>query len=103
MLPSDLSAKDILDNPEKRFDIELESIEKNTTLWNSRQSREVFLYIMQESSTTGFLALGLDLILRNCWAYVNANKPSGRRAVPLYEEPSVPTTRSTRRMNAWQQ
>eukprot|EP00546_Thalassionema_frauenfeldii_P016880 CAMPEP_0178899764 /NCGR_PEP_ID=MMETSP0786-20121207/3086_1 /TAXON_ID=186022 /ORGANISM="Thalassionema frauenfeldii, Strain CCMP 1798" /LENGTH=1483 /DNA_ID=CAMNT_0020570667 /DNA_START=44 /DNA_END=4492 /DNA_ORIENTATION=- len=61
------SAKDILDDISMRFDVELESIEKNTTLWNSRASREVFLHIMQESSTTGFLALGLDLIFRNCW------------------------------------
>eukprot|EP00547_Thalassionema_nitzschioides_P013554 CAMPEP_0194249628 /NCGR_PEP_ID=MMETSP0158-20130606/20923_1 /TAXON_ID=33649 /ORGANISM="Thalassionema nitzschioides, Strain L26-B" /LENGTH=1526 /DNA_ID=CAMNT_0038986183 /DNA_START=14 /DNA_END=4591 /DNA_ORIENTATION=- len=98
-------AKDILDDVNMRFDVELESIEKNSTLWNSRESREVFLHIIQESSTTGFLALGLDLIIRNCWAYVNANKPTGntRRAVSTTDTSSAPSTRSTRRMNAWQQ
>lgn len=98
-------AKDILDDVNMRFDVELESIDKNTTLWNSRESREVFLHIIRESSTTGFLALGLDLVFRNCWAYVNANKPSGttRRAVSTIDASSAPSTRSTRRMNAWQQ
>jgi len=103
MISSTCSAKDVLDDINERFDIELESIEKNTTLWNSRQSRDVFLYIMEKSSTTGFLALGLDLISRNCWAFANANKPRGRRAVSIIDTSSAPNTRSTRRMNAWQQ
>jgi hypothetical protein len=108
MAPSNRSAREILEDPSARFDIELESIEKSTTtLWNSRQSRDVFLEIIRNSKTTGFLALGLDLLCRNCWAYVEASKPRGRSAAAATTSASAyelaPGRRSTRRMNAWQQ
>jgi hypothetical protein len=63
--------------------------------------------------TIGILALGLELVSRNTWAYLDANKVrgGGGGAVAVmpgevstsYGETSIPTTRTTRRMNAWQQ
>jgi hypothetical protein len=105
MAPAPRDAKSILADYNARFDIELESIEKDVkTLWNSRQSREIFHEIVNSCSTTGFLALALDLLCRNCWAFVVANttKQKGRDRTPGYDA-EVPSMRTTRRMNAWQQ
>mmetsp|Transcript_12986 Transcript_12986/g.18141 ORF Transcript_12986/g.18141 Transcript_12986/m.18141 type:complete len:302 (-) Transcript_12986:406-1311(-) len=104
------NGKALLESETARFDIELENIDKQVRgLWNSRQSREVFIEIVHSSTTTGFLSLALDLLCRNCWAYVDANKLSqssrssrsaSNNAANI--EAAVPS-RQTRRMNAWQQ
>jgi hypothetical protein len=98
-------AKSILSDHKSRFDIELESIDPVVkTLWNSRLSREIFLEITNQCSTTGVLALALDLLCRNCWAFINSNtvKQNGRvDKKPMYD--MGVTTRATRRLNAWQQ
>lgn len=99
-------AKSILSDHKARFDVELESIDKDVkTLWNSRQSRDIFFEIVNTCSTTGILALALDLLYRNCWAFVDAStskqKGRGDRA-PGYDAEGS-SMRTTRRMNAWQQ
>lgn len=115
--PSDVAA--LLIDPSTAFDIELESLEKSVVgLWNSPTSRAVFLYIVEQSTTTGFLALALDLLYRNAVQYmVNHNLLDTRggggsaaaaamdlsdRGTGVYTTSSGRTTR-TRRMNTWQQ
>lgn len=96
--------KSVLADESLRFDVELESIEKEVkSLWNSRLSREIFHEIIRTSSTTGFLALALDLLCRNGWAFVDANGQKARRSVSGFDVAPAPSTRTTRRMNAWQQ
>ena len=75
------------------------------TLWNSRQSREIFLEIVNTCSSTGVLALALDLLCRNCWAFVDANtaKQKGRSDRVSGYDAGSSSMRTTRRMNAWQQ
>lgn len=100
------SGKELLDNPTKRDDIELETIERGVKgLWNSRGSRAVFLEIMTSCKTVGFLFLGLELLCRNTYAYIDANTVKGTSVVPEPSSHDVGgTARSTRRsMNTWQQ
>eukprot|EP00586_Coscinodiscus_wailesii_P011227 CAMPEP_0172499610 /NCGR_PEP_ID=MMETSP1066-20121228/128591_1 /TAXON_ID=671091 /ORGANISM="Coscinodiscus wailesii, Strain CCMP2513" /LENGTH=435 /DNA_ID=CAMNT_0013273427 /DNA_START=45 /DNA_END=1352 /DNA_ORIENTATION=+ len=103
----DISGKEILNNQILRFDIELESLmpidgmtmAAPTGLWNSREARPVFLEIMQSCTSVGFLALGLDLICRNCDAYLATAKELARPSKsPVYQ-----SYIGTRRQNAWQQ
>lgn len=71
--PEDISA--LLSDPATAFDVELESMEKNLPgLWNSRTARAIFLHIIGTCSTTGFLALGLDLLYRNTFKYLQRHK-----------------------------
>uniref|UniRef100_A0A7S4JIP1 DDT domain-containing protein n=1 Tax=Odontella aurita TaxID=265563 RepID=A0A7S4JIP1_9STRA len=101
------SGKELLDDEKLRVDIELESIGGQIkVLWNSRDSRHIFREIMSSCTTVGFLALGLDLIGRNCQAYLDGTKPVVTRKSTYrqsrqssFEQPAV----TTRRMNAWQQ
>ena len=96
------SAKAMLADPAKRVDIELESIDKNINgLWNSSETRAIFYEIVENSTTTGFLALALDLLCRNCQSYIDANKltQSTRRSTPsdfYTEAASVSSGRPTR-------
>jgi len=104
MALSPRDAKSVLDDPNARFDVELESIEKEMkTLWNSRQSREIFHEVVSTCSTTGVLVLALDLLCRNGWTYVESNQPKGRRAAAAADASPAAGMRTTRRMNAWQQ
>jgi Williams-Beuren syndrome DDT (WSD), D-TOX E motif len=117
------NGKDLLDNRATRDDIELESLDnKNiTSLWNTPESRAVFHEIVSsksffmifhhannllfsltaaaDSKTTGFLALAFDLLCRNTTAYLAAHKLLNVKEEPAHQ----PVTRSTRRLNAWQQ
>mmetsp|Transcript_17106 Transcript_17106/g.41625 ORF Transcript_17106/g.41625 Transcript_17106/m.41625 type:complete len:1521 (+) Transcript_17106:233-4795(+) len=69
------SGRSLLDNKVTREDIELESLEKGMNrLWNSRESRNVFLEIVKSAKTVGFLVLCLDLVCRNANVYLEANK-----------------------------
>jgi hypothetical protein len=82
------------------FDIELESMDQELPgLWNTPTSRAVFLHIVKESKTTGFLALALNLLCRNTIKYLQTHKLMN---VAVSEQPMA-GTRVTRRMNAWQQ
>ena len=105
MALSNRDAKSILSDHKARFDVELESIDKDVkTLWNSRQSRDIFLDIVNTCTSTGVLALALDLMCRNCWAFIDAStsRQKGRGDRPSgYDAGSG--MRTTRRMNAWQQ
>ena len=105
--PLDVAA--MLKDSSTAFDIELESIEKNLPgLWNSPKVRTVFLFIVEQSTTTGFLALALDLLCRNTMKYlqthnllnVRGNNDHHFQTSSSFE---VPSGRTTRRMNAWQQ
>ncbi|CAJ1925855.1 unnamed protein product [Cylindrotheca closterium] len=69
------SGRSLLDNKVTREDIELESLEKGMNrLWNSRESRNVFHEIVKSAKTVGFLVLALDLVCRNAYVYLEANK-----------------------------
>lgn len=106
MVPSNRDAGSILSDHNARFDVELESIDKDVkTLWNSRQSRDIFLEIVNTCTSTGVLALALDLLCRNCWAFVDASttKQKGRSDRVSGYEAGGSSMRTTRRMNAWQQ
>jgi hypothetical protein len=113
-IPPD-EARRLLDDPKTRNDIELETIEKVPGLWNSPTSRGVFLYLVQGSGTTGFLALALDQLCRNTVKYLQAHKllkatgdlgsepASHSQSLSLYEEEIMATAqRRTRGMNSWQ-
>jgi hypothetical protein len=99
------SAQDLLDNPETREDIELESIDTSVAgLWNSHESRKVFLEIVTsefsqlrlqivwsflcmcsllffhhfasiDCKTVGILSLALELLSRNTRVYIDGNTP----------------------------
>mmetsp|Transcript_14924 Transcript_14924/g.36626 ORF Transcript_14924/g.36626 Transcript_14924/m.36626 type:complete len:1594 (+) Transcript_14924:381-5162(+) len=107
------SGKELLDDPAKREDIELESIhDTNSGLWNSRESRKIFLEILNRSQTVGLLFLALELICRNSRVYIvkhGGGSKVGRRATPAetagvgFEQYAPLPQRTTRRMNAWQQ
>jgi len=109
---STLSGKELLDNPKTREDIELESIESNvSSLWSSQASRNVFLEIVSNIESIGFLALALELLCRNTRSYFDANRIKGTPAssaatvqgsFPGYEQYAPLPMRTTRRMNAWQ-
>ena len=88
-----VNGKDILHDDMKRMDIELESITGvQYGIWNSIESRLVFLEIISQPETScGVLALGLDLICRNCDVYLksigaNANSNRPRRNDLFYNE-----------------
>jgi hypothetical protein len=112
-IPPD-EARRLLDDPKTRNDIELETIEKVTGLWNSPTSRGVFLHLVRGSTTTGFLALALDQLCRNTVKYLQTHKllkvtgdlgsdPPPSQSLSLYEEEIMATTqRRTRGMNSWQ-
>jgi len=69
------TTKDMLVDAVFRSDIELESIgqQKIISLWTSKEVRSVFLAILKYSEDVGVLALGLDLLCRNCFAFIDAN------------------------------
>eukprot|EP00977_Amphora_coffeiformis_P010262 scaffold2383_cov161-Amphora_coffeaeformis.AAC.18 len=95
-------AKKLLEDPNSRNDIELESIEKDVPgLWNSPSSRAVFIEIVSNAKTTGVLALALDLICRNTMKYLEKHKLLNVRTQTYTDEYLPP--RTTRRRNAWQQ
>jgi len=117
------SAKEILEDDTLRCDIELESLGLAIGgLWHCKESREIFREIISTSTSIGIFALGLDLLCRNCQAYLEATKPtitrkavssvsnydqgmytnSGRltRSAFSTDQPQQP---SSRRMNSWQQ
>lgn len=57
-----LSAKDLINSPQNREDIELESIDTNISgLWNSRESRNVFLEIIRSEFTRWRLEICVDV------------------------------------------
>jgi hypothetical protein len=115
------NGKELLENRATRDDIELESLDnKNITgLWNTPESRAVFheivnskscvvIFILRivllltafaDSKTTGFLALAFELLCRNTTAFLAAHKLLNVKEEPAHQ----PATRSTRRLNAWQQ
>ena len=116
--PSNVEA--LLKDSAAAFDIELESLEKSVVgLWNSPTSRAVYLYVVEHSTTTGFLALALDLLYRNAVQYLvnhnllgdsrsGGNTATGASASADWSERGGYTTSSgrttrTRRMNTWQQ
>lgn len=95
-------ARELLNDPVSRTDIELESIEKDIPgLWNSPSSRAVYIEIVSNSKTTGFLALALDLLCRNTMKYLQKHKLHNVRTQTYADEYLPP--RTTRRRNAWQQ
>jgi Williams-Beuren syndrome DDT (WSD), D-TOX E motif/DDT domain len=68
-------AKALLADPVSRVEIELESIEKSVEgLWNSPASRAVYIEIVSNCETTGFLGLALDLLCRNTTRYLEKHK-----------------------------
>lgn len=100
--PGDVEA--LLNDPKAIFDIELESMEKNLPgLWNSPTSRAIFLHIVKGSKTTGFLALALDLLCRNTMRYLQTHNLLNVRGGESAADAMVTSSRTTRRMNAWQQ
>mmetsp|Transcript_16289 Transcript_16289/g.45491 ORF Transcript_16289/g.45491 Transcript_16289/m.45491 type:complete len:142 (-) Transcript_16289:35-460(-) len=97
------SAQELLDDAETRRDIELESLDSTVAgIWNSHASRAIFIEIIKNSQSLGFLWLGLELLVRNTRMYLEATKPTKAAASQetYYEQAPV---RVTRRMNAWQQ
>jgi len=107
--------EDLLKN-EHRYEVELESIENKEGLWNSEESRMIFRKMISSCTTCCFLALCLDLLYRNCQAFLQRNKPTiTRNSIDsaYYATNAIRVTRSsfenpsqqptTRRMNAWQQ
>lgn len=104
------SGKELLNNPDTREDIELEVIETSVScLWSSQASRNVFLEIVSNIKSIGFLTLALELMCRNTRSYLAANRVKG---APVAPPPMIPSgheqyaplpMRTTRRMNAWQQ
>lgn len=103
------SAKELLENPSTREDIELESLDKGAKgLWNSRASREVFLEIMKTCKTVGFLALGLELLTRNCLVYIDANSstknslPSAPEFTPFDLGTAPRSSRRSGALSSWQ-
>lgn len=96
--------KSILADAEKRHDVELETIEKGIPgIWNNPTSRLVYIEIVSACSTTGFLALALDLLCRNTMKFLQTHKLLNVRAESDFYDEVPTTTRRTRRMNAWQQ
>lgn len=108
-------------DPSYRSELELESIgqQKITSLWSSSKIRSVFRCIVKMAPDVGILALCLDLLVRNCMAYIDSNtvKKASRsnkgRVVDEYyyvDEFDQPYSiiqgarrPSARRRNAWQQ
>jgi len=107
-----MSGKELLNNPKTREDIELESINTNVSgLWSSQASRNVFIEIVSDNKSIGFLVLALELMCRNTRHYIEANRVKGasasattvQRSLVGYEQYAPLPMRTTRRMNAWQQ
>ncbi|GAX22610.1 hypothetical protein FisN_14Hh243 [Fistulifera solaris] len=103
--PEEVDVQAALDDPTQRIEIELESIEKSAPgLWNTPLSRAVFIEIVSKCTTTGFLALAFDLLCRNTLKYLQRHRLLDVR--PERDLSSYQTfvgSRTTRRMNAWQQ
>ncbi len=103
--PEEVDVQAALDDPTQRVEIELESIEKSAPgLWNTPLSRAVFIEIVSKCTTTGFLALAFDLLCRNTLKYLQRHRlldVRPERDVSSYQ--SFVGSRTTRRMNAWQQ
>ena len=100
IIKKERSARDLLDDPMTREDIELESLEKGVNgLWNSRESRDIFIEIVKGSKTVGFLELALELVCRNTRVYMEANKI---QTVSTQETSYGTSMRTGRRANAWQ-
>ena len=98
----EVDAKALLTDRASRFEIELESVEKNIPgLWNSPESRAVFLELVGNATTTGVLALAFDLLCRNTFKYLRFHKLLNVRTEE--DRYQMPSTRTTRRQNAWQQ
>lgn len=116
------TAKELLEDENLRCDVELESLGlKIIGLWHCHDSRAVFREIISTSNSLGIFALGLDLLCRNCQAYLEATKPqtvtrksasnyqtsydqgmytaSGRLTRSAY---STEQQTTSRRMNSWQ-
>lgn len=96
--------KALLEDENARHDLELETIEKGVkTLWNSPTARAVFIEIVNRCSTTGMLALALDLLCRNTTKFLQTHKLLNVKteSASWFDEPV--TGRRTRRQNAWQQ
>ena len=70
----DLSNR-LFNDPSFRSELELESIgqQKITSLWSSPKVRNVFRAITKSAADTGVLALCLDILSRNCFAFIDAN------------------------------
>jgi len=109
------SGRELLSDDCYRFEIELESIgPKVKGLWNSKETRLIFKEIITGSTTVGIIALGLDLLCRNCEAFLKATKPlntrsSSEKGTNAYgrmtrssfeQQPQLSS--SGRRLNAWQ-
>jgi Williams-Beuren syndrome DDT (WSD), D-TOX E motif len=108
----------LLNDEQSAYEIELESIEKSVPgLWNSPFSRAVYIAIVNRSSTTGVLALALDLLVHNTLQYLQTHKlvstrtsrssfgTTERSGIANFAETSNTRRplRATRRMNTWQQ
>ena len=91
----------LLEDPTTRVEIELESEKTVQGLWNSPSSRAVFLEIVSKATTTGLLALALELLCRNTTKYLKKHGllNTRRQEASIEELPS----RRTRRKNAWQE
>lgn len=111
------TAKELLENETLRCDIELESLGLAIKgLWQCNDSRKVFREIIATSNSVGIFALGLDLLCRNCQAYLDATKSQAvtRKAASSYQpnydqlmyttsgRPTRSAQTTSRRMNSWQ-
>lgn len=96
----EVDAEALLRDPTAVFDLELESMEKDLPgLWNSPTSRAVFIHIVGKATSTGVLALALDLLYRNTTKYLQNHKLLN---IKSESELSAMVPRNTRRRNAWQ-
>lgn len=98
-----LSGKELLESPQKRDDIELESMNNASGLWNSFASRKVFIEIVSQNNSIGFLKLAFELMCRNTKTYLEKKGSFVQGLSVGYEDYAPLTTRSTRQMNSWQQ
>lgn len=93
----------LLDDPVTRVDIELESDKNTPGLWNSPASRAVYIEIVSKSTTTGVLALALELLCRNTLKYLKKHGLINTRSRELIAIEEEFPSRRTRRRNAWQE
>jgi len=76
---SSSEARQTVFTPEARFNVELESIGNDVTgLWNSPETRSIFLEVTKSTTSIGVLALALDLLCRNCKVYLDKVSVSSR-------------------------
>jgi len=101
-------ARETLNDPSARFDVELESMGAGGGLWNSQECRNMYLEIIKgelhvfhdetggkrveinllatfylDTTSISFVALGLDLLCRNVKAYLDAMGMSSRTATAV--------------------